>query len=223
MNVSSHAYKIEASEVIGEPTAQMLTMEEEWSRDSEIAMAAPVGSKIRWSSREAHDYRVGVVTEKGFLEVKREESRDDYVSTTKVFFDSVGDWIARLDATGCLTMTPKDTRPKIVQLATMPFNEDADDGMKIYELHTRFRVTTRVRTGTSGKAELIRSGRNKIHVMIDGTLRLVAPNLHRKPDSSWTMAIARIDTGTHHFSLKEMGASSVWVQWRDYNVMVMEV
>jgi len=201
----------------------MLTMEEEWARDCEVAMAAPVGSKIRWSSRGAYDYRVGVVTEKGFLEVKREESRDDYVSTTKVFFDSVGDWLARLDATGCLTTTLKDTRPKIVQLATMPFQEDADDGMKIYELHTRFRVITRVRTDANGKAELVRSGRNKIYVMIDGTLRLVAPNLHRKPDSGWAMAIARIDTGTYHVSLKEMGATSVWVEWRHYKVMVMEV
>lgn len=219
----------------------MLTMEEEWARDSEIAMAAPVGSKIRWSSREAYDnreahdnrigvltgrmydYRVGIVTEKGFLEVKREESRDEYVSTTKVFFDSVGDWIARLDATGCLTTTPKDTRPKIVQLATMPFNEDADDGMKIYELHTRFRVTTRVRTGLNEKAELVRMGRNKIYVMIDGSLQLVAPNLHWKTNIGWTMAIVRIDTGTHHFSLKEMGATSVWVEWRHYKVMVMEV
>ena len=198
-------------------------MEEEWSRDTSSAMAAPVGSKIRWSSRGAYDYRVGIVTEKGFLEVKREESRDKYVSTTKVFFDSVGDWIARLDSSGCLTTTPKDTRPKIVQLATMPFKEGADDGMKIYELQARFRITTRVRVGTDGVVELTRSGRNKLFVMIDGTLRLVAPHLVIKPGGSWGFGIARIDTATEHFSLKEMGATSVWVQWRDYNVMVMEV
>ena len=192
------------------------------------ALAAPIGSKLRWTMNSGWTSRTGIVTKKGLLEVKREDGGIS-VGVGKVFYPSVSEWIHTLPAEGSLVTVKKDTRPKIVQLAVKPFEPNATDGEKVYELSKRFGVIVRGYWDRAAKRYVIQSkGVNKLFAIIGGVPTQITYRMGTMDDGySLTLCIVRTDTGNIYSDFQEMGVDrtaeggpSLWIVWKGQRVML---
>jgi len=206
----------------------MLTMAEEREKDVAVALAAPIGSKLRWTMNSGWTSRIGIVTKKGLLEVKREDEGVP-IGLGKVFYPSVSEWIRTLPVDGCLVTVKKDTRPKIVQLAVKPFQPDSTDSEKVYELSKRFGVIVRGYWDRAAKRYVTGSkGVNKLFALIGGEPKQITYRMGTMDDGySLNLCIVRMDTGNIYTDFQEMGVDrtveggpNLWIMWKGQRVML---
>ena len=215
--------KIDPLGYIGEPTTQILAM-------AEATVTAPIGSKLRWTMNSGWTSRTGIVTKKGLLEVKRETGGIPDEGLGKVLYRSVSAWISALPEEGCVVVVKKDTRPKIVQLATKPFDPAATDGEKVYELCKRFRAHARCYWNHYTQINItISKGQNKLYAVIGGVPTQITYRIGGETDEnhSFVFTIVNLDTGRSYRDFQELGVDrtaeggpNLWIVWKGQRVML---